>query len=67
MPCPVATRKPARPRVNIPLAVPLDEYDLVHRAVELCGESRNEFIRVASVARATQILQEAGELTPSAA
>lgn len=67
MPAPHTTRKLARPRVNIPLAVPLDEYDLVHRAVELSGESRNEFIRAASVARATQVLQEAGDLTPSAA
>ena len=67
MSAPLTTRKRARPRVNIPLAVPLDEYDLVHRAVEISGESRNEFIRAASVARAAQVLKDAGELTPTAA
>lgn len=67
MPAPLTTRKLARPRVNIPLAVPLDEYDLVHRAVELSGESRNEFIRAASVARAKQILEDAGLEAASAA
>lgn len=67
MPAPLSTRKLARPRVNIPLAVPLDEYDLVHRAVEISGESRNEFIRTASVARAKKLLEEAGEPASTAA
>ncbi len=58
---PDTNRKPTRLRVNIPLALPLSESDVVHRAVELSGESRNEFIRVAALARATQVLKEAGE------
>jgi uncharacterized protein (DUF1778 family) len=64
---PTTNRKLKRPRVNLPLAIPLGESDLVHRAVEITGESRNEFIRTAAVARATQVLRDAGELTPTAA
>lgn len=64
MPAPTTHRKPLRPRVNIPLAIPLDEANLVERALYLTDESRNEFYRVAALERAERLLAEHG-ITPA--
>jgi uncharacterized protein (DUF1778 family) len=59
---PPARRKPLKTRVNMPLALPLAEAEKIHRAVDLTDESRNEFVRIAAVARADEILAKHGEL-----
>lgn len=61
MPTSTARRKAPRPRVNIPLAIGVPEYQIIARAVELTGESRNGFIREASLNRAVAILEAHGE------
>lgn len=54
-----SSRKKPRPRVNFPLAVPLEEAALIERAYEITGESRNAFCIGAAVARARDVIERA--------
>lgn len=58
-------RKQHRLRVNIPLAVPVDDAALIHRAHELLGKSRNAFCVEAAVEKARHVMTQHASATTS--